>query len=305
MDKRISWIITLLLVATFISSPSFAASSAKIIASFSVIEDLVKRVAGDDISITTIVPIGEDVHRWELTPPNVLAVEEADIVFYNGHGLEPWIRHLKAMASDRLTLVALAEMADYPTLTLQQGQYEGSPDPHMWMAPHGAAAYIDVITHTLSARFPERADAFRTRAEEAKDALSLLDQQVIERLEGIPHTNRLITMNEAALSYFAHAYGFEFAAIWGLNSETMGSAHDMASMSERLVDKRPPALFFESTTPDIHMDALARETGLTLAGPLYVDTLSEADGPAYNYPALLHHTTELLHEALGGARAEE
>lgn len=305
MDKRISWIITLLLVATFISSPSFAASSAKIIASFSVIEDLVKRVAGDDISITTIVPIGEDVHRWELTPPNVLAVEEADIVFYNGHGLEPWIRHLKAMASDRLTLVALAEMADYPTLTLQQGQYEGSPDPHMWMAPHGAAAYIDVIMHTLSARFPERADAFRTRAEEAKDALSLLDQQVIERLEGIPHTNRLITMSEAALSYFAHAYGFEFAAIWGLNSETMGSAHDMASMSERLVDKRPPALFFESTTPDIHMDALARETGLTLAGPLYVDTLSEADGPAYNYPALLHHTTELLHEALGGARAEE
>ncbi|BCB61707.1 metal ABC transporter substrate-binding protein [Halomonas sp. A020] len=305
MDKRISWIITLLLVATFISSPSFAASSAKIIASFSVIEDLVKRVAGDDISITTIVPIGEDVHRWELTPPNVLAVEEADIVFYNGHGLEPWIRHLKAMASDRLTLVALAEIADYPTLTLQQGQYEGSPDPHMWMAPHGAAAYIDVIMHTLSARFPERADAFRTRAEEAKDALSLLDQQVIERLEGIPHTNRLITMSEAALSYFAHAYGFEFAAIWGLNSETMGSAHDMASMSERLVDKRPPALFFESTTPDIHMDALARETGLTLAGPLYVDTLSEADGPAYNYPALLHHTTELLHEALGGARAEE
>ncbi|MCG7576706.1 MULTISPECIES: zinc ABC transporter substrate-binding protein [unclassified Halomonas] len=305
MDKRISWIITLLLVATFISSPSFAASSAKIIASFSVIEDLVKRVAGDDISITTIVPIGEDVHRWELTPPNVLAVEEADIVFYNGHGLEPWIRHLKAMASDRLTLVALAEMADYPTLTLQQGQYEGSPDPHMWMAPHGAAAYIDVIMHTLSARFPERADAFRTRAEEAKDALSLLDQQVIERLEGIPHTNRLITMSEAGLSYFAHAYGFEFAAIWGLNSETMGSAHDMASMSERLVDKRPPALFFESTTPDIHMDALARETGLTLAGPLYVDTLSEADGPAYNYPALLHHTTELLHEALGGARAEE
>lgn len=305
MDKRISWIITLLLVATFISSPSFAASSAKIIASFSVIEDLVKRVAGDDISITTIVPIGEDVHRWELTPPNVLAVEEADIVFYNGHGLEPWIRHLKAMASDRLTLVALAEIADYPTLTLQQGQYEGSPDPHMWMAPHGAAAYIDAIMHTLSARFPERADAFRTRAEEAKDALSLLDQQVIERLEGIPHTNRLITMSEAALSYFAHAYGFEFAAIWGLNSETMGSAHDMASMSERLVDKRPPALFFESTTPDIHMDALARETGLTLAGPLYVDTLSEADGPAYNYPALLHHTTELLHEALGGARAEE
>jgi len=91
MDKRAPWIITLLLVATFITPQAFAATSIKVIASFSVIEDLVKRVAGDDISITTIVPEGDDVHRWELTPPNVLAVEEADIVFYNGHGLEPWI----------------------------------------------------------------------------------------------------------------------------------------------------------------------------------------------------------------------
>ncbi|MFP3325771.1 zinc ABC transporter substrate-binding protein, partial [Planococcus sp. SIMBA_160] len=76
-----------MLAAILTSSQALAASSLKVIASFSVIEDLVKRVAGDDISITTIVPVGQDVHRWELTPPNVLAVEEADIVFFNGHGL--------------------------------------------------------------------------------------------------------------------------------------------------------------------------------------------------------------------------
>ena len=305
MDKRTPWIITLLLAALLASSPALAASSLKIIASFSVIEDLVKRVAGDDIAITTIVPIGEDVHRWELTPPNVLAVEEADIVFYNGHGLEPWIRHVEAMASDTLTLMALAETADYPTLALQQGQHKGRPDPHMWMDPKGAAAYLDVITQTLSVHSPEKAAAFQTRAAEAKEALVLLDQQLTERLEGIPQTNRLLTTSEAALSYFAHAYGFEFASIWGMNSETMGSADAMAAMSKRLADKRPPALFYESTTPYIHMDALARETGLTLAGPLYVDTLSGPDGPAYNYPAMLRYNAELLHEALGGARAGE
>ena len=90
------------------------------------------------------------MHRWELTPPNVLAVEEADIIFYNGHGLEPWIRHLEAMASETLTLMALAETADYPTLPMSFGQHKDNPDPHMWMDPKGAAAYIDVITQTLS-----------------------------------------------------------------------------------------------------------------------------------------------------------
>ncbi|GGC80099.1 metal ABC transporter solute-binding protein, Zn/Mn family [Vreelandella lutescens] len=305
MDKRAPWLLTLLLAAVLTSSHAIAAPSFKVIASFSVIEDLVKRVAGDDITITTIVPIGQDVHRWELTPPNVLAVEEADIVFYNGHGLEPWIRHLEAMASDTLTLMALAEMADYAPLTIPVGQHKGNPDPHMWMAPEGAIAYIDVITHTLSTHYPEKAPAFQARADEAKQALKLLNQQLTERLEGIPQTNRVLTTSEAALGYFAHAFGFEYAAIWGLNSETAGSAQAMETMSKRLADKRPPALFYESTTPYIHMDALARETGLTLAGPLYVDTLSAPDGPAYNYPAMLRHNAELLHEALGGARAEE
>ncbi|WP_404377244.1 metal ABC transporter solute-binding protein, Zn/Mn family [Vreelandella aquamarina] len=305
MDKRTPWIITLLFTAALTSSPVFAATHLKVVASFSVIEDLVKRVAGEDISISTLVPAGSDVHRWELTPPNVLAVEEADIVFYNGHGLEPWFRHVEAMANDTLTLVALAESANYPPLTIPVGQHKGNPDPHMWMDPNGAAAYIEVITHTLSARYPEKAAAFRTRAAQAREALTLLDQQLKERLEGIPQTNRLLTTSEASFGYFAHAYGFEYAAIWGLSSETLGSARAMETMSKHLAAKRPPALFYESTTPYIHMDALARETGLTLAGPLYVDTLSDSDSPAYNYPAMLRHNAELLHEALGGARAEE
>lgn len=305
MDKRAPWIFTLLLATALSSSQALGASTLKVIASFSVIEDLVKRVAGDDIRITTIVPVGQDVHRWELTPPNVLAVEEADIVFYNGHGLEPWIRHLEAMASDTLTLMALAETADYATLTIPVGQHKGNPDPHMWMAPQGAAAYIDVIAQTLSARYPDKASLFQTRAADAKEGLALLDQQLKERLEGIPQINRLLTTSEASFGYFARAYGFDVAAIWGLNSETLGSAQAMETMSKRLTDQRPPALFYESTTPYIHMDALARESGISLAGPLYVDTLSDTDGPAYNYPAMLRHNAELLHEALGGARAEE
>ena len=304
MDKRTPWIFTLLLVTTVNSAPVLGEASFNVIASFSVIEALVKRVAGDAVRINTIVPAGEDVHRWEVTPPNVLAVEEADIVFYNGYGLEPWMRHVKAMAGDTLTLTALAEDADYAPLAINTGHYKGDPNPHMWMAPEGAAAYIDIIAQTLAQHYPEKAADFKTRAADTREALAALDQQVKERLDGIPQTNRVLYTSEAGMAYFAHAYNFEYASIWGVNHETLGSAQAMETMNRRLTEQRPPALFYESTVPFIHMDALARSAELTLSGPLYVDTLSASDGAAYNYPAMLRHNAELLHKALGGAREE-
>lgn len=304
MDKRAPWIITLLLVTLLNAPQAFGANSFKIITSFSVIEDLVKRVAGSDITITNLVPTGEDVHRWELTPPNVLAIEEADIMFYNGFGLEPWMRHVEAMARDSLTLIALAENADYEPLPISTGQFKGNSDPHMWMDPKGAAAYIDVIAQTLIEHYPEKAEAFNSRATEAHEALAKLDRTLSERLQGIPQTNRMLVTSEAGMSYFARAYEFEYAAIWGVNHETLGSAEAMASMSMRLAEKRPQALFYESTVPCIHMDALAREVNVSLKGPLYVDTLGASDSPAYNYPAMLRHNVEQLHEGLGGARAD-
>ena len=306
MSKRVTGVYTLLLVALISIAPVSANESLRVIASFSVMEEMVKRVAGDSVSINVIVPPGEDVHRWELTPPNVLALEETHIVFYNGLGLEPWIRHIEAMSDDQLTLVEVAKKADYAPLMISTGEHKGEPDPHMWMDPQGAAAYIDVIAETLAEHLPEQADAFYARAEEARKSLTTLSQAVKERLDGIPQTNRTLLTSEASFGYFARAFLFEAQGVWGVNHETQGSAQAMAKMSRYLAENRPrpSALFFESTTPSIHMDALAREHSLPLAGPLYVDSLSGADGPATNYSAMLRHNAEVMHTALGGATAE-
>ena len=304
MSKWFTWVWALLFVALISAAPAYANTTLRVIASFSVMEELVKRVAGDTVSVNVIVPRGEDVHRWELTPPNVLALEETHVVFYNGLGLEPWIRHVEAMSDDQLTLVEVAKKADYTPLTISTGQYKGEPDPHMWMDPEGAAAYIDVIAETLAEHLPEQADAFYARADEARRALNNLNQAVKERLEGIPQTNRTLLTSEAGFGYFARTYAFDAQGVWGVNHETQGSAQAMAKISEQLAEKRPPALFFESTTPSIHMDALSREASLPLAGPLYVDSLSGEDGPAANYSDMLHHNAEVMHTALGGATAE-
>lgn len=292
----------LMSVVLMSAAPAYANTTLRVMTSFSVMEEFVKRVAGDTVNVNVIVPRGEDVHRWELTPPDVLALEETQIVFYNGLGLEPWIRHIEAMSDDQLTLVAVAEKADYPALTIPNGEYEGEPDPHMWMDPLGAAAYIDVIAETLAEHLPDQADAFYARAEEAREALTVLNQAVKERLDGIPQTNRTLLTSEAGFGYFARAFAFETLSIWGVNHETQGSAQAMANMSEYLAkERRPLALFYESTVPDVHMDALAREASIPLAGPLYVDSLSGTDGPAANYAAMLRHNAEVMHAALGGA----
>lgn len=248
MSKRVTWVCTLLLVTLLSAVPAFANTSLRVIASFSVMEELVKRVAGDSVSVSVIVPAGEDVHRWELTPPNVLALEETHIVFYNGLGLEPWIRHVEAMSNDRLTLVEVAKEADFTPILISNGQYRGELDPHMWMDPNGAAAYIDVIADTLAEHLPEQAEAFYARAEEAHKALSDLNLAVQERLEGIPQTNRTLITSEAGFGYFARAFSFEAQGIWGVNQETLGSAQAMATMSRYLAENRPrpSALFLKA-----------------------------------------------------------
>ncbi|MGM0855481.1 MAG: metal ABC transporter solute-binding protein, Zn/Mn family [Pseudomonadota bacterium] len=305
MRNKLINVSSLLVALLLASAPALAETPLRVVASFSVIADLVKRVAGDNASVDVIVPPGEDVHRWELTPPNVLALEETDLVFYNGFELEPWLRDVQAIVEDELPMVALAEHAEYPTLPLTIGRYQGGANPHMWMAPQGAAAYVEVIADTLSEHAPDHAEAFSQRADELKQTLAELDTGIQERLGGIPQTNRSLVTSEAGFAYFADAYDFEYTALWGVNHETLGKAAAMAHLQAKLANTRPPALFFESTTPKIHMDAQARYADLPLAGPLYVDALSGSDGPAADYVAMLRHNTELLHSALGGAREED
>ncbi|MGM0543486.1 MAG: metal ABC transporter solute-binding protein, Zn/Mn family [Pseudomonadota bacterium] len=305
MRNKLMYVSSLLVALLLANLPAMAQTPLRVVVSFSVIADLTERVAGDDASVEVIVPPGEDVHRWELTPPNVLALEDADLVLYNGFELEPWLRDVQAIVEDELPMVALAEHADHPTLALAIGRYQNSANPHMWMAPQGAAAYVDVIAETLSAHAPDHAEAFNQRADDLKQTLTDLDADIQERLDGIPQTNRSLVTSEAGFAYFANAYDLEYTALWGVNHETLGKAAAMAHLEAQLADTRPPALFYESTTPKIHMDAQARDADLPLAGPLYVDALSGSDGPAADYTAMLRHNVELLHAALGGAREED
>ncbi|MWJ27741.1 zinc ABC transporter solute-binding protein [Halomonas sp. ZH2S] len=272
----------------------------EIVATFSVPADLVERVAGEHGNVTSLTPRGAEAHDWELTPSNFMALEDADIVFYNGFNLEQWMSQVRATLSEDVPLVELAAQADYPTLPIITGDYEGETDPHMWMDPRAAAAYVNVIAESLAEKQPAHADAFHQRAEDTVNALYALHQELTELLGTISDNQRLLITSEAAFSYFADAYGFTHNGIWGTNSETEGTPSQVMRVIDLVNTRQPKALFWESTISDRHVTAIARDTQVEIAGPLYVDSLSSDEGPAADYFALMRHNAKLLRDTLGG-----
>ncbi|SEF65415.1 metal ABC transporter solute-binding protein, Zn/Mn family [Billgrantia desiderata] len=292
-------------LAAMVGSVTAAAANPKVVASFSILGDLVNKVGGNDIELVVLTPVGAEVHEWELTPNNFIALEDADLVFYNGYQLEQWMRQVYATVGNRAPLVPVAEATEYPTRPIVTGEYTGEPDPHLWMDPRAVAAYMKVIADQLSELHPEAADNFQARAAAATETLARLHEEIGELLAPIPEEQRLLITTEAAFVYFADAYGFRHDGVWGSNAETEGSPQQVMRIVDLIEQSQPGALFWESTLSDRYIRSIAADTELPIAGPLYVDSLSEPDGDATNYVAMMRHNAKLIRTALTMGEAEE
>ena len=205
---------------------------------------------------------------------------------------------VEATLVDGTPLVAVAEASEYPTQTIITGDMEGDVDPHLWMDPRAVATYVQVIANELEHVLPQRAEEFQQRAEALKKELHTLHVELQERLEAIPDERRVLLSSEAAFLYFSDAYHFEHDGIWGTNAETEGSPRQLMRVVDMINERQPAALFWESTISDRHVTSLARDTGVKVAGPLYVDSLSEPSGEAGDYFTMMRHNVELLRQTL-------
>ncbi|WP_404475079.1 zinc ABC transporter substrate-binding protein [Vreelandella venusta] len=265
---------------------------------FSVLGDLVKKVAGDDARVSVLTPVNAEVHEWELSPDNFAALEDADLVFYNGYQLEQWMRQVEATVEENVPMIAVAEASGFPTQSIVTGEMEGDIDPHLWMDPRAAAAYVHVIASAIEELLPQQAEQIQQRALSLEEQLHDLHVELQAALEGIPEERRVLLSSEAAFLYFADAYQFEHDGIWGTNAETEGSPRQLMRVIDMINERQPSALFWESTISDRHVTSIARDTGLQVAGPLYVDSLSEPTGEAADYFAMQRHNVALLRHYL-------
>lgn len=275
-----------------------APSPLNVAVTFSVLGDIVARVAGEDANVSVLTPVGAEVHEWELTPGNFATLENADVVFYNGYQLEQWMYQVESTVVGKTPIVAVAEASNYPTKTIITGDMEGDVDPHLWMDPRAVSAYVQVVANELEHLLPQRAEEFQLRAEALKEELHALHVELQERLEVIPEERRVLLSSEAAFLYFADAYHFEHDGIWGTNAETEGSPRQLMRVVDMINERQPAALFWESTISDRHVTSLARDTGVKVAGPLYVDSLSEPSGEAGDYFTMMRHNVDLLRQTL-------
>ncbi|MCE8018290.1 zinc ABC transporter solute-binding protein [Halomonas sp. MCCC 1A17488] len=292
-------------IAAMLGGASAAAANPKVVASFSLLGDLVSQVGGNDIELVVLAPAGAEVHEWELTPDSFIALEDADLIFYNGYQLEQWMRQVHATVGNRAPLVAVAEASEYPTQPVVTGEYTGEPDPHLWMDPRAVAAYLQVIADQLAELHPPAADSFQARASAAKEKLAALHDEVSERLASIPEERRILITTETAFVYFADAYGFRHDGAWGSNAETEGSPPQAKRLIDLIEEIQPAALFWESTLSDRDIQAISANTGVPTAGPLFVDSLSEPDGDASNYVAMMRHNANLIRHALMQEESKE
>jgi zinc/manganese transport system substrate-binding protein len=284
------WLIAFV-VAAF-ASPLHAEDRLNVVASFSILGDLVKNVGGDRVNVTTLVGPDGDVHVYAPAPSDAKKNAEAQILVVNGLGLEGWLPRLVQSAGGKAVIVT----ASNGVKPLERGS---AADPHAWQSVPNVKIYVANIRDALIAADPKDAAVFRANAERYLAELDALDADVRAAVAKIPPERRKVITTHNAFGYFGAAYGIAFLAPVGVSTETEPSARDIAALIQQIRADKIPAIFLENLSDDRLIGRIAAETGAKAGGTLYSDSLTDEKGPAPTYIALVRHNIKALTSALG------
>lgn len=267
------------------------AHDTKVVASFSILGDMVEQVVGEHAVVTTIVGPDADAHVYQPSVADAKAVAQADIIFVNGLGFETWSDTLIAESgTDGDVFVATEGVT--PVMV------EGEPDPHAWNALTNGVIYIQNITAAMSEAIPDHAEDFQANAEAYIAQLEALDAETKAKLASLPSDRRTVVTAHDAFGYLADAYGLNFLAPVGIDTEAEPSAQELAALITQLREEKVAALFVENITSPALVQQISEETGIEIGGRLFSDALSERGGPATSYLAMFQHNLGTILEAL-------
>lgn len=296
-------------LAMLTAGPAFAADRLPVVASFSILGDMVGRVGGDRVSVTTLVGPDGDAHVYEPTPDDVKAVAAAKLLVVNGLGFEGWMDRL-AEASGYGAPVTVAsqgvaprEMAeeedhhDHAEAAHAEHDHHGV-DPHAWQDVANAVTYVKNIAAGLDAADPEGKATYDANAAAYVAELEALDAEVRTAMAALPADRRKIITSHDAFGYFGAAYGLELLAPEGVSTESEATAADVAGIIRQIREDAIPAIFVENIKDRRLIDQIAAETHAVVGGELYTDALSAKDGPAPTYVDMIRHNIGTLTAAL-------
>jgi ABC-type Zn uptake system ZnuABC Zn-binding protein ZnuA len=275
-----------------------AGEKLNVVATTSIVADVVKQVGGDEITLKTLIPLGADPHAFEPTPKDITVVADAHVVFSNGLGLEAFLDDLIANAGKQSSLLPVStnihplESAHEDHEHAEEEDDHGDVDPHTWFDPNNVIVWTQTIKAALQALDPDNASIYEERAGVYQDELENLDIWISEQVGQIPEANRKLVTDHQVFSYFAERYGFEQigTVVPGYNASAQPSALELADLSRNIEEYAVEAIFVGKTVnPDLAQQ-IADDMGIQLVF-LYTGSLSERDGEAGSYTAFMRYNT--------------
>jgi manganese/zinc/iron transport system substrate-binding protein len=286
-----------------VSSADIGQRQVRVVATTSIVADLVRQVGGDRVLVTGLMGPGVDPHLYRASEGDVTRMAEADIVFYNGLHLEGRMAELfEQMGARGVATTAVADGID-PSRLLTPPEFQGAHDPHIWM---DVTMWRDAATQAgegLAEIDPTHAEEYRTRAAEYASRLTALDAQVRERIERVPSERRVLVTAHDAFNYFGGSYGFEVRGLQGISTVAEAGTADVQDLARFVAERRIPALFVETSVSPRSIEAVqaavkARGFEVVVGGNLFSDALGGEGSGAETYETMILHNVDTIVGAL-------
>lgn len=269
----------------------------KVVVTFSILEDFVRQVAGEDVEVISLVSRDMDPHVYQPTPKDVKKIAESDLVIINGLTFEKWVHKIIENSGYKGKIIVASESVTPRKFPEGQSAEGGMTDPHAWHNVKNAIMYIQVIKEALLDLLPENAQMIQQRAEKYTQSLRDLDLWVFKEFTKIPKENRTVMTTHDAFWYFGEAYGVHFVSPVGVSTDAEPSASYVAKLIREMKQDNIHAIFVENLSNGKLIQEMVHEAGVSLGGTLYADSLS-LQPEAGTYIKMIKYNTNQLVKAL-------
>lgn len=278
-------------------------SKLKIVTTNSILGDMTKEVTKGNAEITSVVPIGQDPHKYEIKPKDVKAITDADIIIYNGFNLESgngWFEKALEQANKKITDKNVIQATeDVKPIYLKGGEGdEKKIDPHAWLSIKNGIQYVNTIEKHLSKLDDEHKDDYKANADKYTEKLDKLDDEMSKAFNDIDKKKRAFITSEGAFKYFAKAYDITPGYIWEINTEKQGTPDQMKQAVNFVRDHNLKALTVETSVDKKSMQTLAEETNLKIQGEVYTDSIGTKDSDGNSYYNMMEHNVKVIHDTM-------
>ncbi len=297
-----SRLLACLLLLVTVGFPA-AQARLRVVTTTSIVTDLVRQVAGDFAQVEGLMGPGVDPHLYKPTAADIVRLQRAEVIFYNGLMLEGRMTDVfTKLARSKRHVYAVTESIPETEL-LQPAAFEGHFDPHVWFDVQLWAKCVGTVVEGLAAADAANADAYRRQGEEVRARLATLHAWARAKAEELPAERRVLVTSHDAYNYFGRAYGFTVVGLQGISTATEAGLADVARLSDFIRTRGVKAVFVESSVSPATIERVARDSGARVGGELFSDAMGEPgqiEG-GYNlgtYEGMIKHNLSTIVDAL-------